>query len=52
MALGVVLAALVALLAAVLTRPGDLREASGGSGEGLREAILFFCVHAEEAGKG
>ena len=44
-ALGVVLAALVALLAAlwaVLTRPGVLREASGGSGEGLREAMLVL----------
>ena len=49
---GVVLVALVALLAAVLTRPGDLRETSGSSGEGLRETVLdIFGVHAEEAGQ-
>ena len=44
-ALGAVLAALGALLGAlwaILTRPGGPREASGASGEGLREAILVL----------
>ena len=42
-----VLAALGALLGAlwaILTRPGGPREASGGSGEGLREAILVLFL--------
>ena len=51
--LGSVLAALGPLLAplwAVLVRPGGPREVLGGSGEGLREAIVaFFGGQAEEA---
>ena len=46
-ALGAVLAALGPLLAplwAVLALPGGCREAPGGSGEGLREAILVLFL--------
>ena len=46
-ALGAVLAALGPLLAplwAVLALPGGPREAPGGSGEGLREAILVLFL--------
>ena len=55
-ALGAVLAALGPLLAplwAVLALPGGPREAPGGSGEGLREAIsvLFWMVQREKLKK-
>ena len=38
------LGALLGVLWAILTRPGGPREASGGSGEGLREAILVIFL--------